>query len=295
MPSPTVGERASSPMLQGHDPEVIIWMPAPANPLTLLSATRQEYARLFQSPWTDLGVIIGNAALMCGAWFLVPPGLQSWLFSLHGAVAFPLVLEMWMLADTPATNVLAADASAALSVLDDHAALRRWLWAKHLALASLVAPVCALVVVVVALAAHDGAAAFPAAVILAVLPLGVLAISAWLGILWPYHPRPLRWRLAQRQHVGRVLVRWTILLVTPYAAVPAVALVLAAPTLGLWVALRGNGPHPGRLTDAQFTLGAVVLTATVFAAMPLASRGALWMIARRRHRLVAYLTEPELG
>jgi hypothetical protein len=72
------------------------------------SAVRAEYARIFTDRRDDLIAVSFNALLVTICWFLLPNSVRSWLFTLHGALAFPFVLEMWMLGDTPATTWLVA-------------------------------------------------------------------------------------------------------------------------------------------------------------------------------------------
>jgi hypothetical protein len=100
-------------------------------------------------PWDVPLVVVANATLTCIGWFLLPPAARDWLFKLHGPLAFPVVLESWMLADVPATNVLGEDASGAVSVLLDRKALLDFLDAKRVALWAFVAPICALLALVI--------------------------------------------------------------------------------------------------------------------------------------------------
>ena len=64
-----------------------------------------------------------NALLVTICWFLLPDKIVNWLFTLHGPLAFPYFLEMWMLGDTPATNVAGRDAVRAAQQLHDPAAI----------------------------------------------------------------------------------------------------------------------------------------------------------------------------
>ena len=75
------------------------------------TAVRSEYRRIFTERRDDLIAVGFNAGLVTICWFLLPDSIRNWLFTLHGALAFPFVLEMWMLGDTPATkNVAGRDA-----------------------------------------------------------------------------------------------------------------------------------------------------------------------------------------
>src|SRR5438270_299877 len=96
-------------------------------PPSLGQAISRAYRRVFRPPFEVPAALVGNALLMAGAWFLLPPSVHEWLFSLHGPLAFPVVMASWMLGDTPSTNAAAHDTSQALTVLDDGTAFRRWL------------------------------------------------------------------------------------------------------------------------------------------------------------------------
>jgi hypothetical protein len=54
---------------------------------------------------------------MAAAWFLLPPRAHAFMFSLNGPLAFPVILASWMLADTPATNVMGSNSAVGLSVM----------------------------------------------------------------------------------------------------------------------------------------------------------------------------------
>jgi hypothetical protein len=60
-----------------------------------------------------------------------------------------------------------------------------------LAPAALVGPPCAIVALVIGIVQGQFMAAVAVALILLTLPLGVLSIAAWIGILLPYDPRAL--------------------------------------------------------------------------------------------------------
>jgi hypothetical protein len=45
--------------------------------------------------------------------------LKADVFTLHGSLAFALVLAAWMYSDVPATNVLAPDRQRMMAALDD--------------------------------------------------------------------------------------------------------------------------------------------------------------------------------
>ena len=115
-------------------------MPSEVSLSDVSSAVRAEYARIFTERRDDLIAVGFNALLVTICWFLLPDSIRNWVFTLHGALAFPFVLEMWMLGDTPATNVAGRDAVRVVSQLHDPSALRVWLRAKHLVWRPLSAP-----------------------------------------------------------------------------------------------------------------------------------------------------------
>ena len=98
---------------------------------------------------------------------------------------------------------------------------RRLLYAKNLVLWTFVAPVCSLVAVIIGTSNHEYVAMVITIIAITVMPFGVLGISAWVGIRFPYHPIPMRERWANRRSWGRMWVRWLVLVVTPYGLVPA--------------------------------------------------------------------------
>ena len=62
------------------------------------------------APYETLLTVAINGALMSSAWFFLPAGLKDKVFTLHGTLAYALVLAAWMYSDVPATNVLGPDA-----------------------------------------------------------------------------------------------------------------------------------------------------------------------------------------
>ena len=255
-------------------------------------AVTETYRRVFRPPWELPAALIGNALLMTAAWFLLPPQVHDWLFALHGPLAFPVLLATWMLADTPSTNVVGDDHRKAVSVLNDGAAFRTWLTARCLVLASLVGLPCALIALVIGVQGQHPVKVVAACVVLVILPLGILPVAAWLGLVFPYNPRPLRWR---RQHRSdrRTTIRWGILLVAPYLVVPAIAATVILPSI---VAAQWLFDAPERqLTQPQFVADALMICATALVVGWLG----LWVAGRlrqRRHdRLTTYLLDSNAG
>ena len=227
-------------------------------------------------------------------WFLLPVKWQDWLFTLHGPSAFAMVLAFWMYADVPATNVLAPDRERMVAALDEPAMLRRLLYAKNIALWCFVAPVCAIVAVVIGFIDHDWPPVLVSITAIGVVPFGVLGIAGWVGILWPYHPRELSFRWKHRRDWWHTIVRWSALVLIPYAVVPTLGLLVITPSLLLWSMLSSNGLS-SRLPTAHFAGGVALAAVVSMGAFHLGSTVGLDMIRRRRHRLHAYLMDPDRG
>jgi hypothetical protein len=224
----------------------------------------------------------------------LPNGIVNWLFTLHGPLAFPYVLEMWMLGDTPATNVAGRDAVRAAQQLHNPAALRVWLRAKHIVMWSFVGPVGAIVAIVIGLVhdRYDDAAA--AATVLLFLPLGVLSVAAWIGIWMPYHPQKLLWRWRHRSDWRAALVRWLALVLVPFLIVPAIAVVLLIPSLIIWI-IAHQGYPPQQMDTTGLWIGTAVSVAVSLTTFAWAPRVAATIARRRSERLHVYLSNPEHG
>ena len=227
---------------------------APALPGSLREGVRLELRRAFHPPYEMPVVVAVNGLLMAGCWFLLPESWQNWLFTLHGPVAFAMVLAGWMYSDVPSTNVLAPDRAWAIAALGDPAALRRLLYSKNLTLWLLVAPLCTVVAIGIGIHDHNWPPTLLSIAMIAVVPLGALGISAWVGIRFPYHPIALARRWEQRRSWKHMLARWTALVLTPYGLVPFVSVVLIAPSILLWNFISPNGLS-SRLSDADVRVG----------------------------------------
>jgi len=263
-------------------------------PADLRQALQAEWSRVLRPPFeTPLTVAI-NAGLMSSAWFFLPPTLVNEVFTLHGSVAFAFVLSSWMYSDVPATNVLAPDGLRVMAAIDQPRMLRRLLLAKCTVLWCFVAPLCLLISFLVGAGQSDRITAVYSAVAIGVVPFGVLAVSAWLGILLPYHPVPLRYRWSRRREWRHMLVRWGALVLLPYAVVPALTIAFLAPSLLIWGLTSPSGLTK-KLPDNDFGLGIALACVIAGLAVWLGHRVALRLIARRRHALVAYLSDPLRG
>ena len=120
-----------------------------ALPASVFQAVRLEFGRALHAPYVVPSVVVVNGLLMTGLWWWAPGAWKNSLFSLHGPLAFALVLGGWMIADVPATNLLGPDPRRTSVALDDPVMFRRLLYAKNLVLWTFVAPVCSLVAVII--------------------------------------------------------------------------------------------------------------------------------------------------
>jgi hypothetical protein len=263
-------------------------------PSTLRSAVRTEFAHTLRPPYETCIVVAVNGALMSSAWFLLPNGLKDKVFTLHGSLAFALVLAAWMYSDVPATNVLGPDARRAAAAIDDPVALRRLLYSKNVVLWTLVTPVCLIVALVSGVLSHNPLATLYSVVWISVVPFGVLGISAWVGIIFPYHPMPLRFRWDHRHPWPRMLGRWLALAVTPYGLVPLLGVLIMVPSLLLWGLTSTHGLSQ-KLPDQDLGWG-VALACAVAAVCSLGGhRVGPWLAHRRREKLLAFLSDPTRG
>ena len=277
-----------------HDDPVPVTTQRVALPTSLRDAVRWELRAAVRRPFTVPLVVSFNALLMAGGWFLLPPAAQDWLFTLHGPSAFALVMAFWMYADVPATNVLAPDRERVLTALDDPVMLRRLLYAKNLTLWCFVAPFCAVVAVVIGFRQHDWPPVLVSITAIGVVPFGTLGIAAWVGILWPYHPRDLRFRWQHRRRFFHVIVRWVALLLVPYGVVPGIGAVMITPSMLLWSTLSADGLG-SRLPTEHFAAGVLLAALVSMAAFAGGYAVSLRLIRRRHDVLRAYLADPDRG
>ena len=263
-------------------------------PNGLAKAVGQEMRRITRPPFETLLTVAFNAALMSSAWFFLPTHLVNQLFELHGSLAFAFVLSSWMYSDVPATNALATNAPQALAAIDHPRELRRILAARRVVLWTVVSPVCLIISFVIGFGTADPALAGYSIVAIAVIPFGVLAVSAWLGILFPYHPIPIAYRWKHRRQWWPMLGRWATLVLLPYAIVPALSITFMAPTALIWGITSKSGLTK-KLPDNDVGLGIALACDIAVAAAYLGQHLSILFISRRRDRLVAYLSDPRLG
>ena len=263
-------------------------------PRTLRDAVREEFARALRPPYETLITVAANGALMSAAWFFLPKDLKDDVFTLHGSLAFALVLAAWMYSDVPATNVLGPDRHRIMAAIDDPVLFRRLLYAKNIALWTIITPVCAVIALFTGILSHNLLATFYTVIWIGVVPFGALGISAWVGILFPYHPMPLRFRWEHRRPLRRMLWRWLTLAVTPYVLVPALSVVLMVPSLLLWGFTSVHGLSR-KLPDNDVGLGVALACAVAVLCSSGGHRLGVWIAQRRRARLLAFLADPTRG
>jgi hypothetical protein len=266
----------------------------PLVPTSYSTAFGAELRRAFTAPFEAPLVVALNAALVTVAWLWFPVPLQHLLFSLHGSLAFPVVMASWMLADVPATNILGSDARRTVAAIDDPAALRRLIYAKNAVLWLLVTPLCVLVAVGIGIDRERWTTTVVTILGIIVVPIGSLGVAGWLGIYFPYHPLPLAERWRHRRPFGRMVARWATLCLLPYAIVPLIINALAAPAFVAWIIATDHGTSH-RIPDADLAIGVGITAVLSAAAFFLGHRAGLRFIRRRRDGLVEFLDRPELG
>ena len=263
-------------------------------PVTLRSAVRQEFARSLRAPYETFITVAVNGALMSSAWFFLPTGLKDKVFTLHGTLAFALVLAAWMYSDVPATNVLGPDVERVTAAIDHPAMFRRLLYGKNIVLWALVTPVCLIVALVNGILSHNLLATLYTVIWIGVVPFGVLGLSGLVGIRFPYHPQPIRYRWEHRLPRRRMLWRWLALVVTPYGLVPLLGVLVMLPSLLLWGFTSTHGLSQ-KLPDRYLGWGVALACAVAAVCAFGGHRFGAWWAHRRRHALVAYLADPTRG
>ncbi|MCW2641517.1 MAG: hypothetical protein JWP76_3823 [Dactylosporangium sp.] len=263
-------------------------------PATLPQAVRAELRRALRPPYEIPSVVVGNGLLMTASWTLLPPSVVSSVFRFHGPLAFAIVLATWMYSDVPATNLLGGDSARSIAALGDPATLRRLWYAKNIVLWLLVTPLCALVAIGVGIYENKLATAALTVLWIATVPPGALGFASWVGVWFPYHTLPVRYRWARRRHWWRMLARWMLLLLAPAGVVPLLKLALSLPSLLLWN-VANPAAHGSHISDAQFGWGLLLAAAIAIAAWLVGNRYGPRLANRRRQWLTAFLTDPDRG
>lgn len=252
---------------------------------------RFELVRLFRRPWTELTILLINAAIVTIGWLVLPADLKEWLFdSLQGRLAFVIVLETWLISDVSSTNIFGHDPVAAVRAMQDGRALRRFVRVKATALAIVIGVPCTITALILGI--HGGSlgrVAILAPIFLAI-PFGVITIGSWLGVILPYRYRTLRWRWTNRRQ-WRVTVRWLVAMMVPYwilgLFVP-VTIYLARFAAGLITNLHRHVRAPTTTLEITMLVVCGLAAATLFLAPWGTERLANW----RRNHLLAELGEP---
>ena len=259
--------------------------------LALLPA---ELRRIMRPPYEVLVCVIGNGVLATGLWFFSPVQVYSLVFTFHVDFLFPAVLATWMLADVPATNQLAPEATRVIGLLDNEEGITHLLRAKQAALMLLVVPVAVITAILTGMVTHHWFTLAATTVWVTTVPLAGLGLSCFVGVRWPYHPLPLAERWAERRQWRPMLLRWGVLVTLPYVLVPTVGFVaLVVPGLVLWLT-HGLGSAT-IITDGNLLLGEVVAVPTAVWLWRWGTARAGHLAFERRAVLAAYLADPELG
>jgi hypothetical protein len=122
-------------------------------------------------------------------------------------------------------------------------------------------------------------------------PIINIPVAAWLGIVFPYHPRSLRWRW-QHRRAWRTHLRWAALALAPFLYVPLIGFAILSP--GVQLARSIKVPSQ-LLTPAQFGISAAVVCATAVVAAAIGLWVARRLLAWRTTRLAAYLASTDRG
>ena len=263
-------------------------------PTRFVEAVRVEWRRTSRFPFETLSTVGINFLLVIVGWFFAPDWLVEQLFAVHRPLAFSIVLAGWMYADVPTTNVVGSNADRVVPMLDDAPALRQLFDARAFVLWSVVTPIAAIAAVISGIVTDHLVAALVGLVWIVVAPAGLLMIGPLLGILFPYHPMPLRTRWELRHAFRQQILRWILLLVVPYVWVPAIGIVLMVPTLLIWHVTSGTELFAGG-TFPHLGLGLVVGVGMDLVGAVLGRRWVVALVRRRRERLAAFLSDPLAG
>ena len=260
----------------------------------LRAAVRIEFTRLRASPTEVLSCFAGNGALFSILWFFAPVTIYDLFFTVHGIAVYPIVLGVWMIADVPATNQLAVDPVPVIAALDDPAAVTQLLRARQIVLWSIVTPTVVATAIAVGLLCGVWSSLVIAMVWVSVVPLSSMAYGCLIGVIWPYHPIPLRRRLASRVNRRHLWIRWLVLVLVPYGVIPALTLVSLAPITIVWKLFHSpdlGGPIHLPLSAIALAVALAVAMLAFCSGTNLAGRTAV----RRRAALRSYLGDPYRG
>jgi hypothetical protein len=178
-------------------------------------------------------------------------------------------------------------------MLGDPTRLRRWLRAKAIAIGIVVGLPCSVVAIVLAATQHDYSKGVLLGVVLIVTPFAAAAVGAWLGMMWPFRPRPLRWRWERRHDRGGTL-RWMSLVLTPFLLVPVVMVAVIAVGVVIGDAVGGRETN-GHLDLTGFAVSAAGIAVLSLIAWAIAPYFSSTVRSRRGESLVELLSDPDAG
>lgn len=253
-----------------------------------------EFQRIFRPPFEVLVCLVANGVLATFLWYFSPLELVNLVFSFHISFLFPTVLATWMLADVPATNQLAPDPQHVLSRLDDPTSITELLRAKQIALWILTTPVALIVAVIIGAVDHQWLSLAITAVWVATVPLAGLGLSCFVGVLWPYHPISIKDRWEERHGDKRRLLRWSILVLIPYALVPAFGAIALIPPGIAWE-IAGGPKLSAAVDNVSILFGACISVPVSLLLFRWGTRRAGRLAHERREQIRAYLSDPSLG
>jgi hypothetical protein len=261
---------------------------------SLRAAVRAEFTRLRAEPTEVLTCFAGNGALFSILWFFAPVTIYDLLFTVRGIAVYPIVLGVWMIADVPATNQLAVHPAPVIEALDDPATVTRLLRARQFVLWSIAAPTVLTAAVAVGFITGTWSASVIAIVWIVIAPLSSMAYGCIIGVIWPYHPIPLRQRFAARVDRKHLWLRWSVLVVLPYAVIPALTLAALAPITVVWKLFHSpdlDGPVHVLVSAIALAVALPVAGLAFWSGTHLAGR----LAVRRRGTLRCYLEDPARG
>jgi hypothetical protein len=276
-----------------HEPGQASTAASASPPATMRAAVRAEWRRALHPPYETPSVVVGNGLLLTACWTLLPASALSSLFRFHGPLVFAAVLASWMYSDVPATNLLGGDPQRSIAALPDPTVLRRMWYAKNIIMWGLVTPVCALVAIGIGIYENRLGTTLLTVLWIAAVPLGALGFSSWLGVWFPYHVLPLRYRWAQRRRWRRMLARWMVLILAPYVVVPLLTAVLTLPSVLLWAAVAPA--KPAHITDEQLAWGLLLAVVLAVVAWTVGHWLGPRLAHRRRGTLTVFLRDPDRG
>ncbi|MEI8051314.1 MAG: hypothetical protein WCI12_07750 [Actinomycetes bacterium] len=263
-------------------------------PGTLFEATVLEVRRIARRPFEVLVCVAANGVLVTILWFFAPLKLANLVFSVHTALFFPIVLASWMLADVPATNQLAPDRVRVLAALGDPEALRLLLRAKHVVLWLLVSPVTVVVIALQGARVGDPVGLVLTVIWVLTVPFCALGVACLVGVRWPYHPMRLKDRWSRRSDWRPMILRWGILILIPYALVPAIGVLDFVPSYVVWK-LLGYSTATGEVSKAAFALGLGLTIPLAGAVWHFGTKAAVSLAHRRSSELREFLADPSRG